>query len=364
MSIIQAFKVEARRTPVSLAQKLAQRSFAGPLFSVTDTIGHIANQVGLSYRHFEIRRRANVLFGLQEVLRGRANYSQLFPSSRVSFVSMKHLVDAYDAFLVDLWGTVMFSKGVVSGAIETLNYMDQQGKRVLFISNTSDRFSQGIAEELKEVGLNVNDEQIITSGMMLKSFLVKTGIKVKKAAFFGNPATRYYVDKAGLEPLPLFRSKDASLIIVGYWGEECIRKDLEELFQTIRLRDVPILILNPDRFGPKTSRSFYIGTGSIGTLIGSFVKDLNLKREIYWLGKPFPYMYEYSFGLLSGIPKNKILTIGDSLPYDITGGNKVGIDSLLVLSGVHGMKHERGKLQERMINKGIFPTYVLPSIKV
>ena len=58
-------------------------------------------------------------------------------------------------------------------------------------------------------------------------------------------------------------------------------------------------------------------------------------------GKPDPKVYQCAFDLLNTyadkpVAKERILMIGDSLATDITGANRFGIPSLMVMSGIHG----------------------------
>ncbi len=54
-----------------------------------------------------------------------------------------------------------------------------------------------------------------------------------------------------------------------------------------------------------------------------------------YLGKPHASIYGYCFEHLGGAERRRILAIGDSLRTDITGAAAAGIDSVLVVGGIH-----------------------------
>jgi len=55
---------------------------------------------------------------------------------------------------------------------------------------------------------------------------------------------------------------------------------------------------------------------------------------VRYYGKPHDGVYRRCFALLEGIPRSRILGIGDSLRTDIAGAAAAGIDSLLILGGI------------------------------
>jgi len=58
------------------------------------------------------------------------------------------------------------------------------------------------------------------------------------------------------------------------------------------------------------------------------------------------------------IQRNEILMVGDTLHTDILGGNKFGIDTLLVLSG----NTSKSSYQTKIRSTGVIPDFVSESI--
>jgi ribonucleotide monophosphatase NagD (HAD superfamily) len=71
----------------------------------------------------------------------------------------------------------------------------------------------------------------------------------------------------------------------------------------------------------------------------------------------FLLAYERAMQDVPNIKRNEILMVGDTLYTDIIGGNKFGLDTVLVLSGNTLPDNANIKI----ISSGIIPTYVCDS---
>ena len=56
---------------------------------------------------------------------------------------------------------------------------------------------------------------------------------------------------------------------------------------------------------------------------------------VRFFGKPFPEIYEMALDRLPGIPRSRVLCVGDALHTDIGGAQNVGLDCLFVAGGIH-----------------------------
>jgi len=121
-----------------------------------------------------------------------------------------------------------------------------------------------------------------------------------------------------------------------------------------------LLIANADDLVPHKNFTT-LGPGALRRLF-----DWIPGIEIIVLGKPSPEIFEFALERAKQIrgrefEKKQIIIIGDMLDADILGAENFGADSLLVLSGLY-QGERRKNLEIEMLEKNIFPTYVLPSI--
>mmetsp|Transcript_3307 Transcript_3307/g.5016 ORF Transcript_3307/g.5016 Transcript_3307/m.5016 type:complete len:274 (-) Transcript_3307:143-964(-) len=88
-------------------------------------------------------------------------------------------------------------------------------------------------------------------------------------------------------------------------------------------------------------------------------------------GKPYKEHFQACVDRL-GLPKEKVIHVGDSLHHDVAGANAAGIDSLFVTSGIHAeeMDAEFGKLPSKEKLEETFqkhhetPTYAIALVRM
>ena len=102
--------------------------------------------------------------------------------------------------------------------------------------------------------------------------------------------------------------------------------------------------------------------GTIAELYKSF------GGEVFILGKPNTQIYTKAIETIKNIDKSKILAIGDSIHHDIKGANCLGVDSLLMTSGIHkssfDQKNPRWDIDINNLDKfQVHPTYLCSKFK-
>jgi len=131
--------------------------------------------------------------------------------------------------------------------------------------------------------------------------------------------------------------------------------DLNKTVNLIRKRTIPVIVANTDRAYPLSVSDVSIAIGGIAAMCESVVG-----KQFIRFGKPDSQMFMFAYDLVRArmaINKSEILMVGDTLNTDILGGNKFGLDTVLVLSG-NTLASDYGN---RIIASGIVPTYVCES---
>ena len=119
---------------------------------------------------------------------------------------------------------------------------------------------------------------------------------------------------------------------------------------------MPVILANSDKFYPVNRYDVAIATGGIAKLVENM-----LGKKFIHFGKPDSQMFMYAYERIvenGPIDKKDILMVGDTLQTDILGGNKFGVQTMLVLSG--NTREENVDLQIR--SSGIIPDYICRSI--
>ena len=197
--------------------------------------------------------------------------------------------------------------------------------------------------------------------MMAKHFL-EHKITDGHIAYLGTENSAEYILQSGLQHIPV-RDVDLdnleSISAFVFLDDEGFdwNTDIDKTVNILRKKTMPVILANSDKFYPVSKNDVAIATGGIAKLVESM-----LHRKFIHFGKPDSQMFMYAFKQLTeeigAIDKKDILMVGDTLETDILGGNKFGVQTMLVLSG--NTREENAQLLIQ--SKGIIPDYICKSI--
>lgn len=250
------------------------------------------------------------------------------------------LLDRYDALLFDLDGTVYRGEQAVDGAAEAVAAAHRAGTTVRFVTNNASRGPDEVAAHLTGIGIPAAAGEVSTSAQAAAQILRGTPGKV---LVVGSPALEHEVELAGLAPTRT-AGDDVAAVVQGL-SRETGWRDLAEAAVALNA-GARWVATNIDPTLP-TERGMLPGNGS-------FVAALRTAtgREPEVAGKPAePLMNEAIRAAKATHP----LAIGDRLDTDIAGANAVGIDSLLVFTGV--------TTPAELLDSDIRPTYLAADVR-
>jgi HAD superfamily hydrolase (TIGR01450 family) len=250
------------------------------------------------------------------------------------------LLDRYDALLFDLDGTVYRGEHAVDGAAEAVAAAHEAKTTIRFVTNNASRTPDEVAAHLTDIGIPAGPDEVSTSSQAAAQVLKGTTGKV---LVVGAPALEHEIELVGLVTTRT-AGDDVAAVVQGL-SRETGWQDLAEA--TVALNaGARWVACNIDPTLP-TERGMLPGNGS-------FVAALKAAtgREPEVAGKPAePLMNEAIRAAKAKHP----LAIGDRLDTDIAGANAVGIESLLVLTGV--------TTPAELLESDIRPTYLAEDVR-
>ncbi len=244
----------------------------------------------------------------------------------------------------DLDGVVYRGQAAVPYAVEALERVRAAGRRVVYATNNASRTPQEVAEQLIGLGLSLTAGDVVTSsqaGAATLAELVPAGSEVLAV---GGEGVAEALRGVGLVPLrtaavaarvgqdhaqPPASDPGVVAVLQGY-GPEVGWADLAEAAYAVQSGAVWVAT-NVDATLP-TARGMAPGNG---TLVDA-VRRATGKQPLV-VGKPHTPLYDLSARVL-GVRPQETLAIGDRLDTDIAGARAAGMPSLLVLTGVHGLR--------------------------
>jgi HAD superfamily hydrolase (TIGR01450 family) len=280
-------------------------------------------------------------------------------SMTIPETTIDHLIDHYDAILLDAYGVLVTHDGANPGAGDLIDRLNGADKPYFILTNDASRKPDTTSRRYGEMGLEIPEDRIITSGLILRSHFAAEGYSGAQCIVLGTEDSVRYVEEAGGRPVPINASVDAEILVVcderGYPMRETLDHVLSFLYRKLDRGDVVRLVLaNPDLVYPATSTSYGFTGGIVARMLTAAleVRYPDHAHRFVPLGKPHPPMFEEA---KSRLGDRSMVMIGDQLGTDILGANDFGIDSVLVTTGIT-------RLDLLGANSGPSPTYILRSL--
>lgn len=236
------------------------------------------------------------------------------------------LVDRYDAIVCDLDGVVYRGEPAVPHAVEALN---AAGVPVQYATNNASRPPSTVGEHLRRLGLAAENSAVATSSQAAAWLLtahVEAGASV--LAIGGRGVAEALQERMFV---PVASASDAPVAVVQGYGPGVTADDLAQAAYAVQ-RGALWLATNTDHTLP-TASGYAPGNGALVLAVGAAVG----REPDLVAGKPDEPLYLMCAERL-GVDPSRVLAIGDRLETDIAGAHRAGMDSLLVLTGVHGVR--------------------------
>jgi len=258
--------------------------------------------------------------------------------------SEEALCARYDLAMLDLDGVVYISGDAVPGAASHLAAAREAGMRLAFITNNAARSPGRVAAHLRELGVAAEVEDVVTSAQAAGRLLLERFGAGARVGCLGSDGLEEALRAAGLEPVGVDEDEVAA-IATGYgpdvrWGAI--------MRAAVRIRDgVPWVASNADHTIPT---AFGVAPGH-GVQV-AMLRDFTGVEPVV-AGKPERPLLDETIRRVGG---ERPLMVGDRLDTDIEGARRIGLDSLLVLTGVTGLAELVAAPEE------VRPTYVAPDL--
>ena len=235
---------------------------------------------------------------------------------------LDHLSDIYknyETFVIDLWGVI--HNGVILNlkAIEAIEHLKNNSKKIVFLSNAP-RPSSKVINFLLKMKM---DRKFLTNVMTSGEAAMHAINKNRFGKFFfhlGPPRDESVFEKVKDNKTDL-ESCDF-ILCTGLFDKH--ENDLEYYKKFLEKHITKKLVCtNPD---------LTVHRGNIEELCAGSVAKVfeDLGGEVIYFGKPYEEVYKMCFN-----SNEKVLAIGDNLRTDIKGANNLKIDCIFISDGVH-----------------------------
>jgi 4-nitrophenyl phosphatase len=209
----------------------------------------------------------------------------------------------------------------IPGTAAFLTFLRERDISFVLATNNSTRTREQYVEKLKKMEVMVKPEEILTSAHATAHYLADVAPRGSRVFVIGQDGLREALRTSGFELV----EEEAEYVVVGM----DFRISYERLAEaTLLLRGgAQFVATNPDRTFP-SERGIVPGTGALL----AFLEAATDKRPTV-IGKPGTAMVEQALASMDADAETTVM-LGDRLETDILAGERAGLATLLVLTGV------------------------------
>ncbi len=243
-------------------------------------------------------------------------------------------------FICDMDGVIYHGNKLIPGVKEFVDWLKNEKKRFLFLTNSSERSPRELKEKLDRLDIHVDESHFYTSALATAAFLKSQNPK----------GSAYIIGEAGLitalyETGFSMNEVNPDYVVLGETRSYSFEK-LERAINLVR-NGAKLIGTNPDLTDPM-GKEIAPATGALIAPI-----ELATGSKAYFVGKPNPLMMRHARKLL-GCNREETAIIGDRMDTDIIAGIHEDLDTVLVLSGVTD--------EQEMTKYAYRPKYILANV--
>ncbi len=223
--------------------------------------------------------------------------------------------------LIDMDGVLYRGHSALKGAATFIGFVQQRGLNYLLVTNNSTLTPQQFSARLADMGMQVPPERIMTSGVATAVYLARQAPPGTRVYVVGEEALIHELEKRGM----VMGGRESRYVVVG-WDRTLTFEKLATA--TLAIRDGATFIgTNPDKTYP-LENDIIPGAGSI---LAALVAATDKQPLV--VGKPEPLALQLALEHLDARPEETGI-VGDRLETDILGGQRAGLKTILVLTGI------------------------------
>ena len=223
-------------------------------------------------------------------------------------------------FICDMDGVIYHGNQLLPGVKEFVDWLYQEQKSFLFLTNSSEHSPQELQQKLSRLGLDVDASRFYTSALATAKF-ISSQCPGSSAYVIGGAGLIMALHDAGIT----MNDVNPDYVIVG----EGSSYHYDRIVKAVRLveKGAKLIGTNSDLTGPTESGIVPACRAMIAPI------EMVTGQSAYFIGKPNPLMMRTGLHLLNVHSEDAVM-IGDRMDTDIVAGIETGLDTALVLSGV------------------------------
>lgn len=282
-------------------------------------------------------------------------------------------LDSFDTIVTDCDGVLYINNDAIDGVPKALNSLRRKGKKIIFATNNSTKNRVQFLQKLRKLGYEANLDEVFptsyASALYLKHMNFKRSVYVLGSQGIADELNDVGINNFGVGPDPTpdewvpgqarFKvDKNVGAVVVGFDNQVSFKK-LAKACSYVKRPDCMFIASNADESFPSISPDIFVpGPGIYVSAIKS-----GTGREPTVLGKPGTYFFDIIRSQHPTIDPTRTIMIGDRLTTDMPFGHNNGMSTLFVQSGIGTLEEacEFGSSDDYEEQQCV-PDYYLPSL--
>ena len=227
--------------------------------------------------------------------------------------------------IIDMDGVLYRGRRPLPGAKEFLHHLEERYTAYILVTNNSTRTPEEYVAVLKEMGIEVVPERILTSALATADYLGNLLPQGARLYLIGEEGLYSALAAQGFE----FGEGDVEAVVAGM-DRQLTYEKLKAATVAIR-QGARFVGTNPDKSFP-AEQAIIPGTGAI---LAAIEAATGVQPTL--IGKPEPTLFQMALRRM-GTTARVTAVIGDRLETDILGGQRCGLTTILVLTGISQQK--------------------------
>ncbi len=253
-------------------------------------------------------------------------------------IDVEALVERYDGFLIDAYGVLVHGEGPLPGAGDFLRRLTAAGRPWLIVTNDASKQPEVAEARYRAWDLPIPADRIVASGSLLTPWFRAAGLVGAPTCVIGPAGSAAWARQAGAR---LVDPSDPSWQVLALCDEASPGGFLADMDAALTVAihrvdnglPVRIVVPNPDLIYTAAPGRYGFAAGTMAAMVRAALElrfgDGAPQPE--FLGKPHAPIFEQA---LARLDVARPVMLGDQLETDILGARSVGIDAVLVGSGV------------------------------
>lgn len=243
--------------------------------------------------------------------------------------------------IIDMDGVLWQGDTPMPGLVEFFEVLKRNSIKFVLATNNNTQRPEGFVQKALKMGIEVEPEQVVNAAVATAHYLQMTYPPGSRIYVVGEAALKELICEAGLT----LADTDVRAVVV----------TLDRQLNYNMLKRATLLIRSgADFIGPNPDASYPTPEGIVpggGAVLAAVSAATD--RQPLIMGKPESWIFKISMERMQLGPE-ETASLGDRLNTDILGGQRLGLKTILVLSGV--------ATREELASSRVQPTWVFSGI--